>query len=255
MAGSIGPLSVRAYWNSRIHDLEMTQAPVGSLQFFDDLDDYRFDKLAYLPRIVDFASFRNQVLVEVGCGVGTDLVRFAHGGARVIGVDLADTAVRLARQNLDLHGLAGKLLVADGARLPLSDASVDVFYCHGVLQYADDARGIVKEALRVLKPGGTGIFMVYNRVSWLNAMSKVTGVRLEHEDAPVLRLYSAAEFRGLLGGFSQCDIVPERFPVASRLHHGWKATLYNAGFVGAFNSLPRGLTRRFGWHLMGLCRR
>jgi SAM-dependent methyltransferase len=248
-------MSVRAYWNSRIHDLEMTQAPVGSLQFFDDLDDYRFDKLAYLPRIVDFASFRNQVLVEVGCGVGTDLVRFAQGGARVIGVDLADTAVRLARQNLDLHGLAGKLLVGDGARLPLPDASVDVFYCHGVLQYADDARGIVKEALRVLEPGGTGIFMVYNRVSWLNAMSRVTGVRLEHEDAPVLRLYSAAEFRGLLGGFSQCDIVPERFPVASRLHHGWKATLYNAGFVGAFNRLPRMLTRRFGWHLMGLCRR
>ena len=60
---------------------------------------------------------------------------------------------------------------------------------------------------------------------------------LEHEDAPVLRLYSAAEFRGLLGGFSQCDIVPERFPVASRLHHGWKATLYNAWFRGCVQQL------------------
>ena len=44
----------------------------------------------------------------------------------------------------------------------------------------------------MLKPGGTGIFMVYNRVSWLNALSKVMKVALEHEDAPVLKKYSIA---------------------------------------------------------------
>ena len=60
--------------------------------------------------------------------------------------------------------------------------------------------------------------MVYNRVSWLNAMSKVTRVDLEHEDAPVLNKYSIAEFRDLLREFSKVEIIPERFPVASRLH-------------------------------------
>ncbi len=217
---------VRAYWNTRIHDLEMTKAPVGTRQFFADLDDYRFDKLAYLPRIVDFNGYRGRRLVEVGCGIGTDLVRFAKGGARVLGVDLSETAITLARQNLATSGCGGTAIVGDGARLPLVDASVDVFYAHGVLQYSADPRGIVTEGLRVLKPGGIGIFMVYNRVSWLYAMSKVTGTRLEHEDAPVLDMYNAAEFRTLLAGFSSCDIVPERFPVASRLHHGWKATLF-----------------------------
>jgi SAM-dependent methyltransferase len=247
--------AVRAYWNTRIHDLEMTKAPVGTRQFFDDLDDYRFDKLAYLPHIVDFSGYRGRRLVEVGCGVGTDLVRFARGGAQVVGVDLSETAVKLARQNLAAHACPGQVLVGDGGRLPVPDGSVDVIYAHGVLQYAADPRGIVSEAIRVLTPGGTGIFMVYNRVSWLYAMSKVTGTRLEHEDAPVLDMYSATEFRRLLSGFSSCRIVPERFPVASRLHHGWKATLYNAGFVGTFNALPRALTGRFGWHLMGLCQK
>jgi SAM-dependent methyltransferase len=247
--------AVRAYWNTRIHDLEMTKAPVGTRQFFDDLDDYRFDKLAYLPRVVDFNGYAGRRLVEVGCGIGTDLVRFARGGARVLGVDLSETAIGLARQNLASHGCRGQAIVGDGSRLPVPDASVDVFYAHGVLQYAANPRGIVSEGLRVLRPGGTGIFMVYNRFSWLYAMSKVTGTRLEHEDAPVLDMYNAAEFRTLLAGFSACDIVPERFPVASRLHHGWKATLYNAGFVGTFNALPRALTGRLGWHLMGLCRK
>jgi len=36
----------------------------------------------------------------------------------------------------------------------------------------------------VLKPGGEAIFQVYNRVSWLNALSKLMHVPLEHEDAP-----------------------------------------------------------------------
>ena len=47
--------------------------------------------------------------------------------------------------------------------------------------------------------------------------------------------------------------MPERFPVKSRLHGGWKGTLYNGLFVGAFNALPRPLVRRFGWHLLAFC--
>ena len=131
---------VAAYWNTRIHDLEMTTHPVGTLEFFDDLDDYRFDKLHYLPRLVDFNGFAGKRVLEIGCGIGTDLVRFARGGARVTGVDLAQTSIDLARQNFALHGLAAEdLRVADGAALPFDQASFDVVYCHGVLQYAADA--------------------------------------------------------------------------------------------------------------------
>ncbi len=253
--GPVTAADVATYWNTRIHDLEMTTHPVGTLEFFDDLDDYRFDKLRYLPRLVDFSGFAGQQVLEIGCGIGTDLVRFARGGARVTGVDLALTSIELARQNFALHGLeADDLRVADGAALPFDQASFDVVYCHGVLQYAADAPAIVAEARRVLRPGGLAIFMVYNRESWLHAMSKVMKVGLEHGDAPVLRLYSIPEFKALLAPFSQVEIVPERFPVASRLHKGWKAAAYNSVFVGTFNALPRSWVRRYGWHLMAFCR-
>ena len=247
--------AIATYWNERIHDLEMTDQPVGTVEFFDDLDDYRFDKLRYLPRLVDFDGYAGKRLLEVGCGIGTDLLRFARGGAVVTGVDLAERSISLARANFDLHGLAGQgaLRVANGEALPFDDASFDVVYGHGVLQYTADARRMVEECRRVLVPGGAAIFMVYNRVSWLNAMSSILGVGLEHADAPVLKKYSIPEFRNLLSGFSETRIVPERFPVKSRLHKGWKAAAFNGLFVGTFNAIPRRLVRRFGWHLMGFC--
>ena len=128
--------AIRDYWNHRIHDLEMTEHPVGTKAFFDDLDDYRFDKLRYLPELVDFGGFRGQRLLEVGCGIGTDLARFAGGGALVTGVDLSQTAIDLATQNFAGLGLTGDLRMGDGESLPFPDASFDVVYGHGVLQYA-----------------------------------------------------------------------------------------------------------------------
>ncbi len=170
-------------------------------------------------------------------------------------MDVAASAIALARQNFQQQGLEADLREADGEHLPFADDRFDFVYAHGVVQYTADSRALVEECRRVLKPGGEAVFQVYNRISWLNALSKLMKVPLEHEDAPVLKKYSAGEFRGLLGGFRDVRIVEERFPVKSRLHRGWKGTLFNTFFVGTFNALPRSLVRRFGWHLLAFCRK
>jgi len=246
---------VRHYWERHIHDLEVTRHPVGSRGFFDDLDQYHFEKLHHLPRLVDFDGYRQRRVLDVGCGAGVDLARFARGGAVVTGVDLAFAAVQLARENFVQQRLDGRFCVADGEQLPFADDSFDLVFAHGVVQYTTHADRLVAECRRVLKPGGQAIFQVYNRISWLNALSKVMKVGLEHEDAPVLRKFSIGEFGRLLCEFSDVAIVPERFPVRSRLHGGWKGTVYNGVFVGAFNMLPRESVRRFGWHLLAFCQK
>lgn len=241
---------IRAYWDTHIHDLKVAQAPVGSLAFFDQLDAYRFEKLRYLPEQVDFAAYHNLSLLEVGCGAGIDLVHFARAGSKVTGIDISTTAIDLARKNFAHRQLQADLQVMNGEAMTFDDASFDVVYAHGVVQYTANAPAMLAEIRRVLKPGGTAIIMVYNRRSWLNALSKVTQVELEHMDAPVLRKYSIPEFRELLRGFSACQIIPERFPVETQLHEGLKAQLYNGVFVRLFNVLPRPIVRPFGWHLL-----
>ena len=245
--------AVRKYWNTHIHDLEISRHPPGSPGFFGDLDAYHFEKLHHLLRLVDFNAWGGRAVLDVGCGAGVEVVRFARGGARVVGLDLADSAAALTRQNLTQQGLNAGVISADAEALPFPDNTFDFVYAHGVIQYASDDRRVVAECHRVLRPGGVVMFQVYNRVSWLHLLSKVMKVPLEHEDAPVLRRYSIGELRELCKAFSSVAVVPERFPVKSRLHKGWKGTLYNAAFVGTFNALPRAWVRRFGWHLLAFC--
>jgi SAM-dependent methyltransferase len=246
---------VRDYWNQHIHDLEITKHPVGSRGFFDDLDQYHFEKLHHLLRLVPFDASKGKAVLEVGCGAGVDLVRFARAGATVTGVDLSPSAIQLAAANFAQLGLAAELRVADGEHLPFRDGSFDLVFAHGVVQYTADPQRLVDEVRRVLKPGGEAIFQVYNRHSWLNLLSGIMKVGLEHQDAPVLLKFTSGEFRRLLRGFSHVRIVGERFPVKSRLHGGWKGAVYNGAFVGLFSLLPRAWVRRFGWHLLAFCRK
>jgi SAM-dependent methyltransferase len=244
---------VRRYWDAHIHDLDVTSHAPGTPGFFADLDAYHFEKLHHLLRLVDFDGWRGRTVLDAGCGAGVEVVRFARGGARVVGLDLSERAIDLARKNLAAQGLAAALVAGDAESLPLASETVDLVYAHGLVQYAANDRQAVAECYRVLRPGGTAIFQVYNRISWLNALSKVMRTPLEHEDAPVLRRYSASEFRALLAPFARVEMVFERFPVKSRLHKGWKGAVYNAAFVGTFNALPRAWVRRWGWHLIGVC--
>src|SRR5204863_6727476 len=117
--------------------------------------------------------------------------------------------IELARANFDQQGIRGDLRVEDGEQLPFPASSFDLVYAHGVVQYTANPQRLADECRRVLVPGGRAIFQVYNRVSWLNALSKLMKVGLEHEDAPVLLKFSIPEFRRLLAGFSEVRIVPE----------------------------------------------
>jgi SAM-dependent methyltransferase len=247
--------SIAGYWNEHIHDLSVATHPVGSPEFFEELDHYRFDKLNYLPKLVDFSAYTEKALLEVGCGIGIDLVRFAKGGARVTGVDVSPVAIELARQNFLHRKLAGELCLMDGEALDFEDNSFDIVYAHGVLQYTADPVKMIAEIHRVLKTGGQAILMVYNKYSWLNLLSKVSKVPLEHEDAPVLRKFSIRQFQTLLKPFPSYQIIPERFPVETRLHGGLKGKVYNGIFVGAFNVLPKALIKPLGWHLMAFARK
>jgi arsenite methyltransferase len=98
------------------------------------------------------------VVLDLGCGAGTDLLIAAQmtgGAGRVIGVDMtpamleraAASALEMGLENVELHEA---LIEA----LPLADQSVDVVISNGVIDLLPDKDVVFAEIDRVLRPGG-----------------------------------------------------------------------------------------------------
>jgi arsenite methyltransferase len=98
------------------------------------------------------------VVVDLGCGAGTDLLIAAQmtgSAGRVIGVDMTATMLDRARASAAEMGLSNvELHESLIEALPLDDASVDVVISNGVIDLVPDKDAVFDEIDRVLRPGG-----------------------------------------------------------------------------------------------------
>ena len=124
-------------------------------------DEYlRFLARERAQRTIDF--LRPQLrpglrLLDIGCGPGQVTVALAEAVApgEAWGVDMEPSQVELARVNAAAHGCGEPSFeVADATRLPFDDGSFDIVSCCDVLAYVPQPSSVLREAQRVLKPGG-----------------------------------------------------------------------------------------------------
>jgi SAM-dependent methyltransferase len=138
----------------------------GTREFFDAVERHRYSEYApWMPEVMGFNDFALARLLEIGCGMGTDLLQFARGGAEVTGIDLTARSIEISRQHFAVYGARGDFAITDGESLPFADESFDVVYSNGVLHHTPDTAGAVREVYRVLRPGGEARVMLYHRGS------------------------------------------------------------------------------------------
>ena len=131
---------------------------------------YPEPELARIPQatVESFAGVANHwtlgriepgsVVVDLGCGAGTDLLIAAQmtgPTGRVIGVDMTASMLERARASADEMGMDNvELHESLIESLPLDDASVDVVISNGVIDLVPDKDAVLDEIDRVLRPGG-----------------------------------------------------------------------------------------------------
>jgi glycosyltransferase involved in cell wall biosynthesis/ubiquinone/menaquinone biosynthesis C-methylase UbiE len=196
--------------------------------WFKEVAQYRYDQYApWMPEVMEFSGHVGEKVLEIGGGVGTDLLQFAKSGAQVTDIDMSGGHLALAKENLELNGYSGKFIHGDAENLPFDDGSFDLVYSNGVIHHTPNTQRAVSEIYRVLRPGGKAIIMVYAENSlhfWLNlffwrgirqgellkssmGMIMSRSVEISNVEArPLVKVYKKREIANMFHAFNDIEI-------------------------------------------------
>ncbi len=91
---------VRNYWDQRPCNIRHSPKPVGTREYFDEVEARKYFVEPHIRRFAEFERWRGKKVLEIGCGIGTDTVNFARQGAFVTAVDLSPQSLELARRRV-----------------------------------------------------------------------------------------------------------------------------------------------------------
>ncbi len=225
----------------------------GSKEYFDYIIQHHKKYVYYFDRFVqyfmqDISSQKQPKLLEVGCGMGIDLVRLAQLGCQCYGIDLADKHVELAKQVFQIYNRQASIQKGNAENLDFPDEYFDYIYSNGVIHHTPTPQNAVNEAYRVMKPGGKGVIMLYAKYS-INNLAHIL-LRRPYEnprgDNPIARdahfvyKYSKSEIRKMFKNFRSVTIEKEY--------------LFGAGWEKIYDLIPKPiymvLSKIVGWHFL-----
>ena len=157
--------------------------------------------------------------LELGAGGSAWLPFLAGRGAWAAGLDLSVPGLLLSRELLAASGAEAHLVRGDVLKAPFGDGFFDVVFSAGLVEHFADSRDVLRQALRLLRPGGLCITSVPNKLglpglldSWLNPATFAGHVR--YTPASLAEQHSLVGFEVLsaryVGSFSLGARAPER---------------------------------------------
>lgn len=187
---------------------------------FQNAAETRYALEPYLPVFADFPCGKQRDVLEIGVGMGCDHVQWArHEPRSLSGIDLTERAVNFTADHLAEFGLGSELQTADAESLPFPDASFDVVYSWGVLHHSPNTPAAIREAHRVLRPGGVAKVMIYHKHSltgymlWLryallagHPFRSLSEIYAQHLESPGTKAYSIDEAQDLFSDFAETDV-------------------------------------------------
>ncbi|WP_026304699.1 class I SAM-dependent methyltransferase [Kaistia granuli] len=139
------PSTVAAHWEANA-EAWTRHSRAGYDVYRDALNTPAF--LAMLPPIAGLDG------LDIGCGEGSNTRQLARVGARMTAIDIAPTFIRHASESEAAEPLGIRYLSGDGMALPFEDASFDFATAFMSLMDMPNQAAVLKEARRVLRPGG-----------------------------------------------------------------------------------------------------
>ena len=165
MDNSLAQDRVRAYWNDKPCDSELSTLNSLTREYFLDIQRQRYELQPHILDVLSRIDWNAKQVLEIGTGVGTDARQIIAKGGRYTGINIDQGSTAATTAALRVFSLPGIGLQCDATSLDFPDGTFDVVYSFGVLHHIPEAAKAVAEIHRVLKPGGELLVMLYNRTS------------------------------------------------------------------------------------------
>jgi SAM-dependent methyltransferase len=245
--------TVRDYWNRRPCNLRHGTAPIGTKEYFDQVEARKYMVEPHIPAFTEFEKWRGKKVLEIGCGLGTAAVSFARAGADYTGVELSDESLKLARQRFEVYGLKGRFYSGNAEELSnvMPVETYDLVYSFGVIHHAPHPEKIVAEVRKFMGPQSEFRLMLYAKNSWKNILIEAGFDQPEAQSGcPIAFTYTADDVRALLQDYEVTDVRQEHiFPYIVE-----KYVRYEYELQPWFKAMPkevfRALERALGWHML-----
>lgn len=164
------------------------------------------------------------ISLEVGCGSARLSAFIGAGGYRAVGLDYCAETMALAKASFARAGVRGDVAMGDALRLPFRDDSIDIVLSTGLLEHFEDPAPVVREMVRVLRPGGLFYSdVVPKKFSLMCALNGIRKGQHDHDGIPEHAL-TARQLLTLLGrsGLAGLRVVPAgvfppRLPILGRM--------------------------------------
>ncbi len=268
-ASSKSIADVRRYWDERPCNIRHSPRPVGSREYFDEVEARKYFVEPHIPAFAEFERWQGKRVLEVGCGIGTDSVNFARAGAELTAVDLSSESLRIAQQRAEMLDVADRIQFVHANAEELTSAvsgEYDLIYSFGVIHHTPRPERALAEMRALAAPAGMLRVMVYHRFSWKvlwillaeghGRFWKLDELVAKYSEAqtgcPVTYAYSRRDGRELVerSGFRVDEVsVDHVFPYRVRDYVQYRH-VKEPYFRWMPDPLFRAFERRFGWHLL-----
>lgn len=261
---------VRKYWDVRPCNIRHSPKPVGTLEYFKEVEARKYFVEPHIPNFAQFQRWKGKKVLEIGCGIGTDSINFSRAGAELTAIDISEKSLEICKKRFKVYGLNANIYCGNSEELSsiIPVEPYDLIYSFGVIHHTPNPEMVFKEIKKYCKPETEIRLMLYSKFSWKvfwiiikygkgafwHADELVRHYSEAQTGCPVTYYYSFNDIKRLMKDFEIIEMQKDHiFPYKID-----KYIKYEYEWVWYFRWMPgfffRWLEKHLGWHTLVVAR-